>query len=83
MSGQLSEVLLKNPYSPSLGTENFRGMIDRFFENSEIYLSRLLMIASGIRSSDYSGTSAFITILLYLLFAIGIYMAFRKNKVML
>ena len=82
MSGQLNEVLLKNPYNPGLGSENFKGMIDRFLDNSDIYLSRLIMIASGLRSSDYSGTSALITILLYLLFAVAIYMAFRRNKVM-
>jgi hypothetical protein len=82
LKGQLSEVLLKNPYNRSLGTEDFGGMVDRFTGNSEIYLSRLLMKASGLRAQDYSDTSAFITILLYVLFAAAIYLAFRKNKVM-
>jgi hypothetical protein len=82
MQGQLSEILLKNPYNRSLGREDFGGMVDRFLENSEIYLSRLLMVASGLRSPDYSETSTFFTILLYLIFALAIYMAFKHSKVM-
>ena len=82
LGGQLSEVLLKNPYNSSLGTENFGGIVDRFIENSEIYLSRLLLLASGIRPQGYTGTSAFVTILLYVIFGAGIYLAFRKSKVM-
>lgn len=82
MRGQLSEVLLKNPYNRALGTEDFGGMVDRFLENSKIYLSRLLMLASGLRSGDYVETSALITILIYILFGVALYMAFRNNKVM-
>jgi hypothetical protein len=82
MKGQLSEALLKNAYNPSMGSEDFGGMVHRFIENSEIYLSRLLMVASGLRGPDYSETSALVTILLYLLFAVAIYMAFRNHKAM-
>ncbi len=82
MKAQLSEVLLKNAYNPALGTEDFGGMVDRFLENSEIYLSRLLMVTSGVRNSDYTETSALITILIYVLFGVAIYMAFRHNRVM-
>jgi hypothetical protein len=79
---QLEGLLLKNYYNPALGKEDFGGMVDRFLENSQIYLSRLLMVGAGIKEPGYSDTSALVTILIYILFGIALYYAIRKSRVM-
>ncbi len=82
LNTQLEGLLLKNYYNPALGKEDFGGMVNRFLENSEIYLSRLLMIGTGLKDPTNSNTSAFITILIYLLFGIAIFYAIKKSRVM-
>ncbi len=82
LSTQLNGLLQKNYYNAALGREDFGGMVDRFLENSQIYLSRLLMIGGGIRNPSYSDTSAFVTILIYILFGIALFYAIKKSPVM-
>ncbi|MFC2098484.1 hypothetical protein ACFLSP_01935 [Bacteroidota bacterium] len=82
LSTQLEGLLLKNYYNPSQGKEDFGGMIDRFLENSEIYLSRLLMVGTGLKHPGNSETSALLTIFIYILFGIALYYAIKKNRIM-
>jgi hypothetical protein len=82
MGEQLDSLFYKNFYNHALGKEDFGGFVNRFLENSETYLSRLLMIGAGLRDPSYSETSALVTILLYALFGIGIYFAIRKSSTM-
>ncbi len=82
LSTQLNGLLLKNYYNAALGREDFGGMVKRFFDNSEIYLSRLLMIGTGIKDPGYSETSLIVTILVYLLFGAALFYAIKKSQVM-
>jgi hypothetical protein len=82
MKGQFSEILYKNPYNAAAGTENFSGMVARYFDNLEIYLSKHLMNALCIRNPDNVNASLFPAIILIILFCIGVIIAFRKNKIM-
>ncbi len=82
MSVQLNGLLLKNYYNPSQGKEDFGGMIDRFLENSQIYLSRLFMSGAGLKDPSNSDTSVIVTVIIYVLFALAIYFAIRKSRVM-
>jgi len=82
MSVQLEGLLLKNYYNPSQGKEDFGGMIDRFLENSQIYLSRLFMQGAGLKDPSNSETSVFVTLIIYALFALAIYFAIRRSQIM-
>ncbi|HEC43922.1 MAG TPA: hypothetical protein ENI20_13960 [Bacteroides sp.] len=81
-NAQLEGLFLKNYYNPAMGSEDFGGMIDRFLDNSQIYLSRLLLIGTGLKDPGSSGTNAFLTILIYILFTIAIFYAIKKSRVM-
>jgi hypothetical protein len=82
-SGQLSEILLKNPYNRALGSEDFSGMVVRFFENARSYLSKHFMIGLGLHDPSSTDKSWFVTILVIVIFLIALYFAFRRNKIML
>ena len=73
---------MKNYYNHSLGKEDFGGMVDRFLENSQIYLSKLLLIGTGLKDPANIETSVIITLLIYALFGLAIYFAIRKSRVM-
>jgi len=82
MSTQLDALLLKNFYNPALGKEDLGGMVDRFLGNSQIYLSRLLMVGTGLKDHGNSETSVLVTILVYVLFGIALYYAIKRSRVM-
>jgi len=83
MSQQMDIVLLKNPYNPAMGTENFTGMVTRFIENAKIYLSRYFMQTIGLKDPASTEAVLFPAIILLILFIIGFYIAIRKEKLML
>jgi hypothetical protein len=82
MSKQLDGLLLKNYYNPALGKEDFGGMIDRFLENSQVYLSKHLMKGIGLRDPMYSESSVIVTLLIYALFALALFYAIKKSRIM-
>jgi hypothetical protein len=81
--GQLSEILLKNPYNKALGSEDLSGMITRFFENARLYLSKHFMIGIGLHDPGSTDKSWFVTAIIAVLFIIALYYAFRRSKIML
>jgi hypothetical protein len=82
-TGQLSEILLKNPYNRALGSEDFSGMVIRFFENARLYLSKHFMIGIGLHDPTSTDKSWLVTIIVVALFLISLYYACKRNKVML
>jgi hypothetical protein len=81
-SQQLEGLLLKNYYNPAMGKEDFGGIVERFLENSQVYLSRHLMIGTGLRDPLYSESSVIITLLVYALFGLAIFYAIKKSRIM-
>ena len=81
-SGQLSEILMKNPYDKSQGSEDLSGMIVRFFENARLYLSKHFMIGIGLHDPSSAEKNWFVTLLILVLFGIALYYAFKRSKVM-
>lgn len=79
--GQGRILMQKDPYDKSLGDEDFGGFIQRFFDNSELYLSKRFFQIIGWRdeqSMDVYGLLAFIMIAITLF---GLYLVFKqKNK---
>ena len=75
--GQL--MLYKNPYNAQDGMEDFAGFIDRFIENSNIYISKCVYFISGLRAEE-SPLNGMLTILTYILLIGALIMVFKKNK---
>jgi len=82
-TGQLSEILLKNPYNRALGSEDFSGMVTRFFENARLYLSKHFMISLGLHDPSSVDKSWFVTILVMAVFLLAFYFTIRRSKIML
>jgi hypothetical protein len=82
-SGQLSEMLLKNPYDKAQGSEDFSGIIVRFFENARLYLSKHFMIGIGLHNPTSTDKSWFVTLIIAALFLIALYYSFRKKSILL
>ncbi len=83
MSQQMDIVLLKNPYNPAMGTEDFAGMVTRFVENAKIYISKYFMQTIGLKDQSSTEAVIFPAIVLLIIFLIGFYLAIRKDKLML
>lgn len=77
---QLSTLTQVDPYDPSAGKESISGYIKRFAENSNLYVSKRFMQIVGFKSADNRNKSTVVTIIIYLLFGYGCYVAYRKNK---
>ncbi|MBN1414685.1 MAG: hypothetical protein JW973_06260 [Bacteroidales bacterium] len=82
-SQQMEILLFKNPYNAALGKEDFSGMAIRFVANLKMYLSRYFFSSIGLRDIDKTETSLFPAIILIVLFLIGLYFAFRRNRYVL
>jgi len=80
IKGQGLILMYKNPYKFSEGKEDFWGFVDRFVQNSHLYLSKHLMKMFGFRPPDITAINESITIVIYVLFIISLIFAFRKNK---
>ena len=78
--GQVSTLLYKHPYQLEKGKETFGGFLNRFVDNSNLYLSKHFLKMVGLRADSIKSVNGWYTIFLYVLFIIGAYQAFRKNK---
>ncbi len=79
---QINRLMQKNPFDVSEGKEDFFGFIVRFWDNSNLYLSKHLFKFIGIRP-EATDIKVFLTILVYILFIVAIYFAFKKNRYLL
>lgn len=82
VQSQGAGLLYKDYYNPSKGMEDFAGYIGRFIDNSNLYLSKHLFAFMGFRE-EVAEIIPFLTVLVYLLFGLSVYMVFRKNKYIL
>ena len=81
-STQLDRLMQVDPFDVAKGTEDFVGFIGRFFGNSNLYISRHLYKFIGFRT-EVLEPKTLLTILVYILFVVAIYFAFKKNKYLL
>lgn len=84
-SGQGSSLLNKDFYKPELGREDLSGFIERFWTNSNQYISRFFMVMLGLRETFtpkgyYVETKSIITIFVYLLGLSGLWFSYKQNK---
>ncbi|VAW14165.1 hypothetical protein MNBD_BACTEROID01-2204 [hydrothermal vent metagenome] len=83
MSGQLKSMSLKDFYNPNKGTENLSGFIQRFWDNSNYYLSVHLSKMFGFKAIDNFEINPIVTIGFYILFILSIIAVFKNHKKLL
>jgi hypothetical protein len=82
MSGQLNEILLKDPYNNGLGKENFSGIVARVIENTKSYLSQIFLNEISFRGNFSDSTNLFVCLIVVSLLIYGLIRAYRtKNKI--
>ncbi len=79
---QGSILLNKEAYSPKDGKEDLMGFVGRFFENSNLYLSKHFYKFLGLRP-EITDPIIPLTILTFLIFGLAIYFVFKRNKYLL
>lgn len=79
-AGRLENILYKNVYNKAAGKEDFAGMLTRFYENANSYISKHLSIILGLKDPASTDKSIFVTLLFVFLFLIALYFAFKKHK---
>jgi hypothetical protein len=78
---QLELLRLKDPYKAQSGLEDFMGFVQRFWDNSLLYLSKHIMKMVGIFPTDYTKTSLFITVVIItLLLGSAVFIAIKNRK---
>ncbi len=80
ISNQGSTLMLKNPYRPDQGKEDFKGFVTRFKSNCNAYIGFHFVNVFGLSAKDnYKGSPA-IAILVCALFTLGFFIFFKKSK---
>jgi hypothetical protein len=79
-SSQLKILLQKHPYQPAQGNDDIAGFIQRFWDNSNLYLSEHLFRFIGFKNFTSTEINPVLTILVYILLAIALFYSFRKNR---
>jgi len=83
-SDQLKMLLQKDAYNPGKGSEDFSGLVVRFWDNSKQYLSAHFYIILGFQKPEYipdalqKGTA--VTVITYIVLAASLWSAFKSNK---
>jgi hypothetical protein len=80
LASQGSGIFLKNPYKPGLGKEDFLGFVQRFIDNTYLYLSKHFLKQLGFLPED---SKLFFPLFAFIIVAIGLfglYWAIRQKK---
>ncbi len=77
---QTSQLLNKHPYDKSEGKEDFAGFVQRFKDNSNLYLSKHFVRILGFKSAQKNTINPIVTIVLYVIFLLGFFWFPKKNK---
>lgn len=79
-SGQSSVLMLKDPYDRTLGNDDLSGFIGRFFDNSNLYLSRRFFQILGFRDENTPEVYGFLAFLVFSAIIIGSYILWKKGN---
>ena len=77
---QLDGLWLKDFYKPDQGTEDLAGMIQRFWRNSELYLSKHLTKMTGFKPIYTTTPDTFTTIAIYVVVLLSAFYLLRKKS---
>ena len=81
-STQFDRLMQVDPFDAAQGKEDFIGFIARFVGNSNLYLSKHIYKFLGLRP-EVLQSNGLLTIIIYALFFVAIYYAFKKNRYLL
>jgi hypothetical protein len=79
-SNQGKSLLLKDFYNPVKGNEDFAGLIQRFFDNAHLYLSKHLFVFMGLKPTEHPQPTHLLTYLIFALALIALIYTFKRNK---
>lgn len=83
-ASQIDILRQKDPYDASKGLDDLAGFFGRLTANTDLYLSKRFFQILGFISEDSIVTKTSLSILVIILFAIGVYFIFRnKNRPLL
>jgi hypothetical protein len=78
---QIKSLTAKDYYNPSMGSEDLAGFIQRFFSNSNQYISNYLYTIIGLfKPEDAFSVYPAVTFLTYLILFASVILAFKKNS---
>lgn len=77
---QSNTLFLKDPYNRALGREDLNGFIMRFFQNSDLYISKRIYQILGFRSENDIDTSTGLTFFTILLLLFAMYRSFKSKN---
>jgi hypothetical protein len=84
LKNQGNILLLKDPYDASKGTDDMMGFVGRFFDNTNIYLSKRFFQIIGFRDPANTELYAGLAFLVVILLVMGVVAIIRsKNKILL
>lgn len=80
ISAQLDALLTKVPYKADSGQEDAYGFLMRLVDNSSVYLGYHFRNIFGLASDEIIEANTFVMFVIYAVFIIGFFTAFRKSK---
>lgn len=80
---QLGSLMQKNAYDASQGNEDFTGLLQRIWDNSELYLSKHLMKMTGFLPISENRINTIATLIIYVILILSAILAIKKNKKLL
>lgn len=82
-SNQSRILMLKDPYDVSSGQEDIAGFIGRFFDNSNLYLSKRFFQIIGWMKEESTSTYALIAFVMWLLFLLALWKVYKHKQYLL
>jgi hypothetical protein len=80
-ASQGSGLLQKDYYNAAKGNEDFAGMVKRYLENSNLYLSKHFFNMTGLRKWELiQPVMPLLTVLYYLIFFTALTLSYKKNR---
>ena len=79
-SSQLTSLMQKDPYNAAMGKEDFSGFLQRFIDNSNLYLSKHIFRFAGLRDMSVTTVQPMLTILIYILVIVSLIFILKKNR---
>ncbi len=81
---QGSVLMLKDPYNKAKGNEDLYGFVERFIQNSHLYISKHFAKMIGFRDIGVTSTVEVVTYLVIALFLVFLVLAIKnKNRILL
>ena len=79
-AGQSKILLLKDPYDRAAGNDDVAGFIGRFFDNSNLYLSKRFFQLLGFRDENSTDVYSLLTFIVVAVTLFALFKVFKQNN---